>query len=53
MRFDQEKNPITAEKWLNTEKAEIIQEALEEYGDFSKKTAEYLTKLICERRKKV
>lgn len=52
MRFDQEKNEITAGKRLKTEKNEIIKSALEEYWDFSPKTAEYLTKLFDERRKK-
>jgi hypothetical protein len=31
MRFDQEKNEITAGKRLKTEKNEIIKSALEEY----------------------
>ncbi len=52
MRFDQKKNEITAEKRLKTEKNEIIKSALEEYWDFSPKTAEYLTKLFDEKRKK-
>lgn len=52
MRFDQTKNGMTAEKWLKSEKNETIKSALEEYWDFSPKTAEYLTKLFDERRKK-
>lgn len=52
MRFDQSKNDMTAEKWLKTTKPEIIKSAFEEYWDFSQKTAEYLTKLICEQRQK-
>jgi 16S rRNA (cytosine1402-N4)-methyltransferase len=43
---------MTAEKWLKSEKNETIKSALEEYWDFSPKTAEYLTKLFDERRKK-
>ena len=52
MRFDQKKNPVTAQIWLQKTKPEIIQQALQEYGDFSQKTSERLTKLICEQRKK-
>lgn len=52
MRFDQKQNVMTAEKWLKTTKPEIIKAALEEYWDFSPKTSEYLTKLICEQRQK-
>lgn len=52
MRFDQSKNPITAQTWLQTSKAETIATALQTYGDFSPKTADYLTKLIIEQRKK-
>ena len=52
MRFDQTKNDMTAAKWLKTTKTEIIKSALEEYWDFSPKTSEYLTKLICEQRQK-
>ena len=52
MRFDQKENDMTAEKWLKTTKPEIIKAALEEYWDFSPKTSEYLTKLICEHRQK-
>ena len=52
MRFDQSKNPITARDWLQTVKPELLENSLQEYGDFSPKTAEYLTKLICEQRKK-
>lgn len=52
MRFDQKTNPQTAKDWLQKTKPEIIQQALQEYGDFSEKTADWLTKLICEQRKK-
>ena len=52
MRFDQQKNSITAKNWLQTVKPENLQTSLQNYGDFSPKTAEYLTKLICEQRKK-
>lgn len=52
MRFDQTKNNITAADWLNQTKPEIIARALEEYGDFSLKTSEFLSKLIHEERKK-
>lgn len=52
MRFDQTKNDMTAAKWLKTTKPEIIKSALEEYWDFSPKTSEYLTKLICEQKQK-
>lgn len=52
MRFDQSKNPITARDWLQTVKPELLESSLQEYGDFSPKTAEYLTKLICEQRRK-
>lgn len=52
MRFDQEKNPTTAKDWLQKAKPETIQQALQEYGDFSPKTSEWLTKLLCEERKK-
>ena len=52
MRFDQSENDMTAEKWLKTTKPEIIKDALEEYWDFSPKTSEYLTKLLCEQRQK-
>lgn len=52
MRFNQASNTITAHKWLQTVKPEILQSALSTYGDFSPKTAEYLTKLLCEQRKK-
>ena len=52
MRFDQSKNPLTAKSWLQTVKSEELQTSLQNYGDFSPKTAEYLTKLICEQRKK-
>ena len=52
MRFDQEKNPTTAKERLQKTKAETIEQALQSYGDFSPKTAKWLTKLICEQRKK-
>ncbi len=52
MRFDQEKNPTTAKDRLQTTKPETIEQALQTYGDFSPKTAERLTKLLCEQRKK-
>ena len=52
MRFDQSKNPLTAKNWLQTVKSEELQTSLQNYGDFSLKTAEYLTKLLCEQRKK-
>lgn len=52
MRFDQDRNHTTAKDRLQTIKPELLQNALQTYGDFSPKTAEYLTKLICEQRKK-
>ena len=52
MRFDQEKNPTTAKERLQKTKAETIEQALQNYGDFSPKTAERLTKFLCEQRKK-
>ena len=52
MRFDQTNNKITARERLLKENPTEIQEALQEYWDFSQKTSEWLTKLICEERKK-
>lgn len=52
MRFDQDKNPHTAKDRLQKTKPEELQNALQTYWDFSPKTAERLTKLICEQRKK-
>ncbi len=52
MRFDQEKNQTTAKDRLQKAKPEELQTALQTYWDFSPKTAERLTKLICEQRKK-
>lgn len=52
MRFDQEKNYSTAKDRLQKTKPEELQNALQTYGDFSPKTSERLTKLLCEQRKK-
>lgn len=52
MRFDQDLNHTTAKDWLQTVKPDTLKSSLENYGDFSPKTAEYLTKLLCEQRKK-
>lgn len=52
MRFDQDKNAHTAKDRLQKTKPEELQNALQTYWDFSPKTAERLTKLICEQRKK-
>ena len=52
MRFDQWKTIQTASEWLQKVKPEILEQSLIQYGDFSEKTAEYLTKLLIEQRKK-
>lgn len=52
MRFDQEKNPQTAKDRVQKTTPEKLQNALQTYWDFSPKTAERLTKLLCEQRKK-
>lgn len=52
MRFDQEKNLQTARDRLRTVKAENLINALQEYGDFSPKSATWLTHIILEQRKK-
>lgn len=52
MRFDQDTNHQTAKDRLQKTKPEVLQQAFQDYGDFSEKTAEWLTKLICEQRKK-
>ena len=51
MRFNQS-SWLTADGWLMKTKSIEIQNALIKYWDFSGKTAEYLTKLFCERREK-
>lgn len=52
MRFDQSKNIPTARNRLQTVKEKELETWLQTYGDFSPKTAEYLTKLICDHRRK-
>lgn len=52
MRFDQTKTPHTAKDRLAKTPLEKLQNALMSYGDFSARAADYLSKSICEQRKK-